>query len=109
MNDTKPSATVLIISNDRQFRSNLNENLLLQGFTPLVAATQAEALALLEKKTVDIVFLDIESMPALEMDIVNYIRLRHHAEIVVLTTIHEIEEATNALKNGAAFYLGGAR
>jgi DNA-binding NtrC family response regulator len=105
MNDTKPSATVLIISNDRMFRSNLNENLLLQGFTPQVASSQAEALALLEKKPVDIVFLDIERIPALEMDIVNYIRLRHHAEIVVLTTIHEIEEATNALKNGAAFYL----
>jgi transcriptional regulator with PAS, ATPase and Fis domain len=44
-------------------------------------------------------------MPAIEMDIVNYIRMRYHAEIVVLTTIHEIEEATNALKNGAAFYL----
>ena len=105
MNDTKPSATVLIISNDKIFRSTLRENLLLQGFSPLIAASQAEALTLLEKNTVDIVFLDIERMPALEMDIVNYIRMRHHAKVVVLTTIHEIEEATNALKNGAAFYL----
>jgi len=105
MSDTKPSTTVLIISNDKIFRSTLSENLLLQGFAPLIAASQAEALSLLEKNTVDIVFLDIERMPALEMDIVNYIRMRHHAEVVVLTTIHEIEGATNALKNGAAFYL----
>ena len=50
MSDTKPSATVLIISNDTMFRSTLGENLLLQGFSPLIAASQGEALALLEKK-----------------------------------------------------------
>jgi DNA-binding NtrC family response regulator len=62
-------------------------------------------LPLLEKSKVDIAFLDIERMPPIEMDIVNYIRMRHHAEVVVLTTLNEIEEATNALKSGAAFYL----
>jgi DNA-binding NtrC family response regulator len=105
MNETKSIPAVLIISNDQPFRSKLRENLVLQGFSALEAATQAEALPLLEKQTVAIVFLDIEKMATIEMDIVNYIRMRHHAEIVVLTTIHEIEEATNALKNGAAFYL----
>jgi len=102
---TKPNTTVLIISNDHPFRSKLHENLLLQRFSVFEAASQADALSLLEKQAVEIVFLDIERMPAIEMDIVNYIRMRHHAEIVVFTTIHEIEEATNALKNGAAFYL----
>jgi DNA-binding NtrC family response regulator len=105
MNEPKTKTAVLIISNDQAFRSKLRENLLLQAFTVVEAASQADALPLLEKQTVEIVFLDIEKMPAIEMDLVNYIRTRHHAEIVVLTTIHEIEEATNALKNGAAFYL----
>ena len=105
MNEPKPTVTVLIISSDQPFRTRLHENLLLQGFKPLEAMTPAEALPLLEKQPVEIVFLDIERMPVIEMDIVNYIRARHHAEIVVLTTIHEIEEATNALKNGAAFYI----
>jgi DNA-binding NtrC family response regulator len=102
---TKPSVAVLVVSSDQPFRSKLHENLLLQGFSVFEAVSPADALALLEKKAVEIVFLDIERMPAIEMDIVNYIRVRHHAEIVVLTTIHEIEEATNALRNGAAFYL----
>jgi DNA-binding NtrC family response regulator len=105
MNETKQAKSVLIISGDQQFRTRLHENLSLQGFTVLEAANQAEALPLLEQTAIEIVFLDIERMPAIEMDIVNYIRTRHHAEIVVLTTLSEIEEATNALKSGAAFYI----
>jgi DNA-binding NtrC family response regulator len=105
MKEQKPTSTVLIISSDQPFRSKLRENLILQGFSVLDAASQADALPLLEKQNVEIVFLDIERMPAFEMDIVNYIRTQHRAEIVVLTTIHEIEEATGALRNGAAFYL----
>ena len=105
MKEQKPTSTILIISSDQPFRSKLRENLILQGFSVLDAASQADALPLLEKQNVEIVFLDIERMPAFEMDIVNYIRTRHRAEIVVLTTINEIEEATGALRNGAAFYL----
>lgn len=105
MDEKNKITTVLVISNDRIFRSKLHENLSLQGLVVLEAASQAEALPLLEKSKVDIAFLDIEHMPPIEMDIVNYIRMRHHAEVVVLTTLNEIEEATNALKSGAAFYL----
>jgi DNA-binding NtrC family response regulator len=106
MNEQKKTDTVvLIISSDQPFRSTLRDNLLLQGFSVFEAASQADALHLIEKQPVEIVFLDIERMPAIEMDIVNYIRMRYRAEIVVLTTINEIEDATSALKNGAAFYL----
>ncbi|MBN2189541.1 MAG: sigma-54-dependent Fis family transcriptional regulator [Chitinispirillaceae bacterium] len=101
----KPDTGILIISSDQPFRSQLHDNLLLQGYKVFEAASQAEALQSLEKQHIEIVFLDIERMPAIEMDIVNYIRMRHRAEIVVLTTISEIEDATSALKNGAAFYL----
>jgi DNA-binding NtrC family response regulator len=105
MNETKPAKTILVISNDRPFRLKLNENLSLQGYTVFEATSQAEALPLIEKHTARIIFLDFERMPPIEMDIVSYLHMRHHAEIVVLTTLHEIEEATNALKSGAAFYL----
>jgi DNA-binding NtrC family response regulator len=105
MDEKNKITTVLIISNDRPFRTKLHENLVLQGLSVVEAASQAEALPLLEKSKIDIAFLDIERMPPIEMDLVNYIRMRHHAEVVVLTTLNEIEEATNALKSGAAFYL----
>jgi DNA-binding NtrC family response regulator len=101
----KKDTIILLISSDQLFRSTLRDNLMLQGYRVFEAGSQAEALPLLEKQDVEIVFLDIERMPAIEMDIVNYIRMRHRAEIVVLTTINEIEDATSALKNGAAFYL----
>jgi DNA-binding NtrC family response regulator len=105
MNEEKRPTTILIISSDKELRARLHENLSLQGFSALEAASQAEALPLLDKTAIEIVFLDIERMPSIEMDIVNYIRVRHRAEIVVLTTFAEIEEATGALKSGAAFYL----
>ncbi|MBN2036966.1 MAG: sigma-54-dependent Fis family transcriptional regulator [Chitinispirillaceae bacterium] len=105
MNETKALHTILIVSSDRPFREKLNENLTLQGYSVVEAASQSEALPLLEKRSVEIIFLDFERMPPLEMDIVSYLHMRHHAEIVILTTLAEIEEATSALKSGAAFYL----
>lgn len=105
ISNEKHTSIVLVISSDFDFRGKLRENLLLQGFEVLEANSQSEALAILEKRPINIVFLDIEKMPTIELDIVSYIRTSHHAEIVVLTTFNELEEATNALRNGAAFYL----
>jgi DNA-binding NtrC family response regulator len=96
---------VLLISSDGDFRDKTRENLILYGFDVYEVASQSDALSFLEKNVIDIVFLDIEKMPLIELDMVSYIRTRHHAEIVILTTMNELEEATNALKNGAAFYL----
>jgi DNA-binding NtrC family response regulator len=105
ISNEKHTSIVLVISSDFDFRGKLRENLVLQGFEVLEANSQSEALAILEKRPINIVFLDIEKMPTIELDIVSYIRTSHHAEIVVLTTFNELEEATNALRNGAAFYL----
>ena len=104
-NSRKHDKTALIISSDFPFRAKLRENLSLQGFGVREADSQADALAALDKGPISIVFMDIEKTPLLELDMVSYIRTRHNAEIVVLTTLNELEEATNALRNGAAFYL----
>ncbi|MBN1759061.1 MAG: sigma-54-dependent Fis family transcriptional regulator, partial [Chitinispirillaceae bacterium] len=97
--------TVVLISTDTAFRKSVREQLSGRGFSVLEASSQVEALSILEKETVSIVFLDIEKMPLIELEIVSYIRTRHNAEVVVLTTISELEYATHALRNGAAFYL----
>jgi DNA-binding NtrC family response regulator len=97
--------TVLLISTDTSFRNSVNEELSGLGFTVFEAPTQAEALSILDKENVEIVFLDIERMPLIELEIVSYIRTRHNAEVVILATIGELEYATHALRNGAAFYL----
>lgn len=105
INNEKHQKIILTISSDFSFRAKLRENLTLQGFQVFEADSQADALPVLDKNPVSIVFLDIEKMPSIELDMVSYIRTRNNAEIVVLTTLNELEEATNALRNGAAFYL----
>ena len=97
--------SILVISSDFPFRAKLRENLSAYGFRISEANSQAEAISILDKDHVDVVFLDIERIQLIEMDLVSYIRTKHHAEIVVFTTLNEVEEATNALRNGAAFYL----
>ena len=103
--EDQKNRSILLLSGDISFKSSIKEQLQQQRYTIFEANTQGEAVALLEKESVDIVFIDIEQMPPIEMDIVSYIRTRHNAEVVVLTTIRELEEATHALRNGAAFYL----
>lgn len=105
VNAEKLTRKVLLISSDSDFRDKTRENLILHGFDVFEVGSQSDGLSFLEKNVVDIVFLDIEKIPLIELDMVSYIRTRYHAEIVILTTINELEEATNALKNGAAFYL----
>jgi len=78
----------------------------LSGFKVIEARTPPQALSLLEREKIDIVFLDIEAMPAQEMDLVHYIKTRSpHSEIVVLATMNDLDAATKALRNGASFYL----
>ena len=105
VNAEKLTRKVLLVSSDADFREKTRENLILHGFDVFEVGSQADALTFLEKNIIDMVFLDIEKMPLIELDMVSYIRTRHHVEIVILTTMNELEEATNALKNGAAFYL----
>lgn len=100
-----PNRTILLISSDTIFRNSIREQLEQHNFRVLESISQKNALPLLEIEAVPIVFMDIEHIPRIEMDIVNYIHTRHHAEVIVLTTINDIENATNALRNGAAFFL----
>ncbi|MBD3391791.1 MAG: response regulator [Chitinivibrionales bacterium] len=101
-----PKKTILIISADTPFLNLIRDNLCLQGFETNVARTYSDAFAAADKTPPDIVFCDIENTPTQEMDFVSYLKSRSPAtEIVVLTGIDEIEDATYALRNGASFYL----
>jgi two-component system nitrogen regulation response regulator GlnG/two-component system response regulator HydG len=97
--------SVLVISLDLPFRAKIRENLTLQNYNVFEADSQTAAMNTMEEVAIGIVFLDFEHLPTMELDMVSYIRTRYNAEIIVLTTLNELEEATNALRNGAAFYL----
>ncbi len=100
------SRTVLILSVDKEFLEEIESKLSLKGLTILKAKSTTEALSMFEKQPADIVFVDIEKMPLQEMDFVNYIKTGSpRTEIIILTTINEIDNATYSLRHGASFYL----
>jgi two-component system nitrogen regulation response regulator GlnG/two-component system response regulator HydG len=101
----KKIKSVLIISSDIQLKESFRQGLSSFDFQFFEAATPAEALPLIEKYQITVAFIDQESIIHSEMDIVSYLNTSHGVEIIILTTINGLDEATNALKNGAAFYL----
>ena len=106
MTTANPQKTILYASPAKTMTSFVGEAFDVPGFRTINASSIADALSVLEKETVDFVFLDIESMPKQEIDLVNYIKSQSpRAEIIVLCSINELEEATKALRNGASFYL----
>ncbi len=106
MAEDKKKKTILVVSADTPFLNLVRDNLCLQGFDIKSARSYSEAFALVDTTFCDIVFCDIEKLPAQEMDFVSYVRSRWPAaEVVILATINEIEDATYALRNGASFYL----
>jgi DNA-binding NtrC family response regulator len=98
--------TILFISLAKTVTAFSDDAFGITGLRTINASSIANALSILEKETVDFIFLDIESMPIQEIDLVSYLKSQSpRTEIIVLSTMSELEEATKALKNGAAFYL----
>jgi len=106
MAQSVPKKTILFISLSGLSSTKGDAGPDLSNFTLLEARSPTQALSILEREKIDIVFLDIEAMPAQEMDLVHYIKSRSpHSEVVILATISELDSATKALRNGASFYL----
>jgi len=106
MAQTVPKKTILLASLSTTVTSFIGGTFEVPGFRTIHAPTVSNVVSILEKEKFDVVFLDIESMPQQEIDLVNYIKTKSPStEIIILTTINELIEATKALKNGALFYL----
>jgi DNA-binding NtrC family response regulator len=98
--------TILIVSADQTLKQTLGDNLGLQGYQVRYARSAPDAVAMLDREHPDMLLLDLENLAVQELDVVRYVRSRPgEAEVVVLTTVKELEEARNAVRNGAAFYL----
>jgi DNA-binding NtrC family response regulator len=106
MAQTTPKKTILFVSLNALSKSTENIEATLSNFHLLEARSPSQALSLLEREKIDIVFLDIEGMPSQEMDLVHYIKSRSpHCELVILASMNDLDAATKALRNGASFYL----
>lgn len=106
MKTEQSKKVLLILSVDKKFSTEIDTSLCLKNFDIFQAKSHNEALALLKKHSADVVLIDIEKMPAQEMDLVSYIKSRSpKTEIIILTTMGELENATYSLHHGASFYL----
>jgi DNA-binding NtrC family response regulator len=98
--------TILLVSLNALSKTAGIDEATISGFKLLEARSPSQALSILEREKIDVVFLDIEAMPTQEMDLVHYIKMRSpQTEIIILSTLNELDIATKALRNGAAFYL----
>jgi DNA-binding NtrC family response regulator len=101
-----PSPTILAVDDQASFRFLLQQQLNNAGFTPLLAASAREGLALMERQPVDLVLSDL-IMP--EMDGLAFlakIRERFSSIPFILLTAHgTVATAVEALKQGAFDYI----
>jgi len=102
----KTHHTLLLVSADPGIKTGIGDNLALQGYRVLSARSAGDAIAQLDRERVDVVLLDLEKLVLQEMDVVRYVKTRQGStEVIVLTTVRELEAARNAVRSGAAFYL----
>ena len=106
MNKKQEKKKLLILTVDTKLSAEIDSSLELINFDIHKTKSYSEALALFKKQSADIVFIDIENMPAQEMDLVNYIKTRSpKTEIIILATMNELDNATYSMHYGASFYL----
>ncbi|MBD3315103.1 MAG: response regulator, partial [Chitinivibrionales bacterium] len=106
MAEQTTSKTLLVVSVNTDFAEQLELAPGLREFDIFRARTNEQVISWFDRQRIDIVFLDFENFPPQEINLVDYIKRRSaHTEVVVFTTIHELDMATTALRSGAALYL----
>ncbi len=100
------TATVLTIDDDEMIRSFFGDILEEEGYEVLSAATGAEGEALLEKKPVDIVLLDLRLPDVDGLVILRRIKRQElDVHVIVLTAYGDVPSAVEAMKLGAYDYI----
>jgi DNA-binding NtrC family response regulator len=102
---TQKPKTVLIVDDDEGMRDTLS-SILKREFRVLRVATGEAALAVLNKDDVDLVLLDV-TLPGISgFEVLQIIKENYSlVEIIVISSINEIETAVRAIKHGAYHYI----
>jgi len=102
----KNQKNILVITSDETLRTTVAGALPDAGFHTRFAGSQSEVLPLLDRESADVILFDMENFPVQELDLVHYAKMRSpYTEVIVLTTIGNLEAARNAIRKGASFYL----
>jgi signal transduction histidine kinase len=102
VSDNLEPINTLVVDDERDIREGSKRILSRMGFTVHMASRGEEALDVLQKQEVAIVFLDLK-MPGMDgMEVLKHIRERHpDVLVIVITGYATVETAIEAMKKGA--------
>ena len=97
---------LLIVDDEEQFRQVLAKRLSRRGVVPEQAGSGEECLALLEKKPMDVVILDVK-MPGMDgLEVLQRIKEKcDKTEVILLTGYANTQDGVEGIKSGAFDYL----
>ncbi|MBI4358572.1 MAG: sigma-54-dependent Fis family transcriptional regulator [Candidatus Omnitrophica bacterium] len=99
-------STVLVVDDEKNAREGLKHFLNGIGYEVLLAASGKEALAVIKKEEPEIVLCDLK-MPEMDgLEVLHEMRrMRSEAVMIILTAYGTVENAVQAMKAGAYYYL----
>lgn len=103
----KVQTYILIVDDEEIARNNMQHVLVKEGYRCLTAANGVEALELLAEHDIDLVITDLkmDRMDGIEL-LSNINRLYPDTLVIMVTGFATVSSAVEALKKGAAHYLG---
>ncbi|MBV5317524.1 MAG: endopeptidase La [Desulfobulbaceae bacterium] len=104
---SKARQTILIVDDEEIARANMEHVLKKEGYTCHCAGNGAEALEVMAREDIDLVITDLkmERMDGIELlEQIN--RIAPEIPVVMVTGFATVSSAVDALKKGAAHYLG---
>ena len=106
MNKFDDNVRLLLVDDEEGFRTAIARRLEKRGFVLVHASTGEECLDILEKKSIDVVILDVK-MPGMSgIDTLKAIKLRHEkTQVILLTGNVAVSDGVEGIKSGAFDYL----
>ena len=97
---------ILLVDDEDEFRQTIAKRMEKRGIVPEQAKNGEECLAILEKKPMDVVVLDVK-MPGMNgIEVLYHIKERHpKTEVILLTGHATTEDGVEGIKSGAFDYL----
>lgn len=97
--------TVLVVDDDEGMRDTLTA-ILKREYLILTAATGEEGLAILNRKDVDLILLDVRLPGMSGLELLTIVRENYNlVEVIMVSALSEVEVAVTAMKQGAYHYI----
>jgi len=97
--------TVLVVDDDEGMRDTLTA-ILKREYHILTAATDEEGLAILKRKDVDLVLLDVRLPGISGLELLTIVKENYSlVEVIMVSALSEVKVAVRAMKQGAYHYI----